>query len=175
MVPVVGGVFAGLSALAFGPPSLVGPGLLALLLLVATVTDLRWGTIPNGLNLAGAVLGLVLASLAGWAALGTALVAGAAAAGLLIGVRALGYLLAGQPGMGYGDVKLGFVLGVFAGWSGLWMLYLAALLAGVVGVIGIALGLTERRKRLPFAPFIAAGALAGSLLPFTVLAEWAGL
>src|SRR5690606_26260559 len=47
VVPVVGSVFAGLSALAFGPPSLVGPGLLALLLLVATVTDLRWGTIPN--------------------------------------------------------------------------------------------------------------------------------
>lgn len=174
-VLVAGGLLVGLGGLVFWPLSAVRVGALGAILLAATFTDLRWGTIPNVLSAVGAVLGLSLAALAGWDALGEALGTGLGAAGLLLGVRALGYLIAGQPGMGYGDVKLGFVLGVFVGWHSLWMLYLAAVVAGVVGSLGIVLGLVARRQRVPFAPFIAVGAWAGSLLPVDVLIGWVGL
>ncbi len=123
----------------------------------AAVSDLRHGTIPNWLNALGGVFALMPAVAGGTGRLGAALVGGVACGLALLGVRAFGYLMARQPGMGYGDVKLGAVVGLLLGWSGLWALYLGAVLAGVVGVVGITVGRIARRERIPFAPFIALG------------------
>ena len=88
-------------------------------------------------------------------------------------------LLAGihPAGLGWGDVKLSGVLGLYLGWLGA-----AALLAGLLGAfvlaalagLGlIAAGKATRKSLLPFGPFmlasaiavIAASGLVGSHLP----------
>ncbi len=66
-------------------------------------------------------------------------------------------------GMGFGDVRLSFVLGVALGWLS-WGhiflgLFLGFLLGAVVGTFLIATRLRTRKQPVPFGPFMAAGAL----------------
>ena len=75
-------------------------------------------------------------------------------------------------GMGMGDVKLALLLGLFLGWLGLGHvalgLFLGFLLGAVGGILLIAAGVKTRKDPVPFAPFLAAGAiiavLAGEVL-----------
>src|SRR5690606_12175988 len=68
-------------------------------------------------------------------------------------------------GMGMGDVKLAGVLGLFLGWLGRGPLVVGAFAAFVLGgVFGIALMAVRRagrRTRIPFGPWMLAGAWAG--------------
>jgi leader peptidase (prepilin peptidase)/N-methyltransferase len=71
-------------------------------------------------------------------------------------------------GMGFGDVKLSFSLGVALGWLS-WGtvflgLFLGFLLGALVGVMLIATGLRSRRDHVPFGPFLAAGTVLAILL-----------
>ena len=65
-------------------------------------------------------------------------------------------------GMGFGDVRLAGLLGVALGWIELPVvavgLFLAFLLASVLGVALIALGVRGRKDKVPFGPFLALGA-----------------
>jgi leader peptidase (prepilin peptidase)/N-methyltransferase len=66
-------------------------------------------------------------------------------------------------GMGMGDVKLAVLLGLYLGWLSLGHvllgLLLGFLLGSVVGVALLASGRRGRKDHLPFAPFLAAGAV----------------
>ncbi|MFJ4368852.1 prepilin peptidase [Streptomyces chartreusis] len=71
-------------------------------------------------------------------------------------------------GFGFGDVKLALVLGAVLGWYG-WPIVLigtfAAYLLGALYGIGLLVaGRAGRDTRIPFGPFLLAGALAGMLL-----------
>lgn len=71
--------------------------------------------------------------------------------------------LAYPRGMGFGDVKLAGVLGLYLGWLGYDALFvgylLGALLGGAVG-IGLILGKRAGRKsQIPYGPFMVVGAL----------------
>lgn len=65
-------------------------------------------------------------------------------------------------GMGFGDVKLAGVIGLYLGWLGWGPLvagaFLGFLLGAVVGVALMALGGAGRKTALPFGPFMLAGA-----------------
>ena len=124
---------------------------------IAAATDLRSRTIPDALNVFGFTAGLVLAALSSWESVVVSLLAACAAAFALYAVRLLGEVAYGEPGMGWGDVKLAAALGALMGWNALWALYLAAVLGAILGVAGRASGRLDRRARVPFAPFIAAG------------------
>jgi leader peptidase (prepilin peptidase)/N-methyltransferase len=70
-------------------------------------------------------------------------------------------------GMGFGDVKLAGVLGLFLGWLG-WGEVIAGGFLGFLfgGVVGIALMLMRRagrKSQIPFGPFMLAGALVAVL------------
>ena len=85
-----------------------------------------------------------------------------------------------QPrGMGFGDVRLAFVLGLFLGWLGpahpALGLFLGFLLGSVVGIALVTLGSAGRRTRIPFGPFLAAGALAATLWGDGLLHAYAAL
>ncbi len=71
--------------------------------------------------------------------------------------------LISPSGMGFGDVRLAFVLGLFLGWLSLGHVLLGLLLGFLLGSIaGLALlvtGVRGRKDHLPFAPFLAAGAV----------------
>ena len=62
---------------------------------------------------------------------------------------------ASRGGMGFGDVKLAFVLGVWLGLEqSLLCLLLAFILGGVVGVILLLTGLKTRKDAIPFGPYL---------------------
>ena len=93
-----------------------------------------------------------------WWSLGRAVIAMVLVAGSYL---ALG--LAFPSGMGMGDVKWAAVVGVYLGWLG-WPAVatgtLLAFLAGSLFVIGRRFARpTDHRTPLPFAPFMAGGAL----------------
>jgi leader peptidase (prepilin peptidase)/N-methyltransferase len=80
-------------------------------------------------------------------------------------------------GMGYGDVKLAGLLGLYLGWLG-WSSVLVGMMSGFVlgSFVGVALMLIQRAGRktaIPFGPYLLAGAL---LAPFIAgpIATWYG-
>ncbi len=73
-----------------------------------------------------------------------------------------------KPGaMGFGDVKLAGVLGLVLGWLGWGVLilggFLGFLLGGLLGGILMAVGRAGRKSKIPFGPFMLAGALVAVL------------
>ena len=63
-------------------------------------------------------------------------------------------------GMGFGDVKLAGALGFFLGWPKTPLAFLLSFLGGaLIGVILLVLGFKRRRDSIPFAPFMAGGAV----------------
>jgi leader peptidase (prepilin peptidase)/N-methyltransferase len=79
--------------------------------------------------------------------------------------------------MGFGDVKLSFVLGLALGWLGWGELVLGLFLGFLYGaVVGAGLMILRRRGRkdqVPFGPFLAAGTLTVVLWGDAIL-RWAG-
>jgi leader peptidase (prepilin peptidase)/N-methyltransferase len=148
---------------------------LAASLLVVSVIDLEHYVIPN--RVVYPTIALALPLLAGAAALEHdwprfvhALLGGAAAWTLLLLVH-----LISPRGMGFGDVRLSFILGLYLGWLGAGHVALGLFLGFFLGsVAGIALVIVRRRSRkeaIPFGPFLAAGAMVAVLVG-TPLLRW---
>jgi leader peptidase (prepilin peptidase) / N-methyltransferase len=163
--PAAAIVFA-LMALRFGiSPALPAFWLLAALAVVLTVTDLRHRRLPDRLTLpaypaAVALLGAAALAVPGGARRLAAALAGLAAAGLFAGLLAL----VSRAGLGWGDVKLGGLLGLYLGWVGAVAvaagLACAFVLAAVTGLALIAAGRATRKSQLPFGPFLLVSAIA---------------
>lgn len=138
--------------------------------------DLRHAIVPNRIVypvLALTLPLLVAASLAD----GTPVALARAAIGGLAGFGALFLIHLVQPqGMGFGDVRLAGMIGVYLGWLSLGSvalgLVLGFVLAAVVGVGLMAAGRAGRKTRVPFAPFLAAGAMVSVFWGGPILALW---
>jgi leader peptidase (prepilin peptidase)/N-methyltransferase len=139
-----------------------------LLLVPVTVIDIDFRIIPNKLLIAGTVAALAILALTRPGDIPEHLIAAAAAGGFLL-VAAIAY----PAGMGMGDVKLAFVMGLFLGRE-VGVALLVGLFAGsVIGVTIMARkGVAEGRKTsLPFGPFLALGGLVG-LLAGEAIVDW---
>lgn len=131
-------------------------------LVLVTLIDLRDLVIPNRIVYPALISGIFLLALAAiigshGAAFLTALI-GMAAAWLFFFIVWFIY----PAGMGFGDVRLAALIGLFAGWLGLGAV-VAAIMFGLIlaSLIGVILIITKRRGRkeaVPFGPFLAAGA-----------------
>jgi leader peptidase (prepilin peptidase)/N-methyltransferase len=70
-------------------------------------------------------------------------------------------------GMGFGDVKLAGVLGLYLGWLGWAELviggFLGFLYGGVVGLLLMLVRRAGRKSQIPFGPFMLVGALTAIL------------
>ena len=81
-------------------------------------------------------------------------------------------------GMGMGDVKLAFSLGLYLGWLGWGQVFLggflAFLLGAVVGVTLIATKIKTRKDVVPFGPFLALGAMLTILWGDPILRWYTG-
>ncbi|QHY97876.1 Type IV leader peptidase family protein [Streptomyces sp. S4.7] len=88
--------------------------------------------------------------------------------GLVLGACYFVLFLINPNGMGFGDVKLAFSLGVVLGWYGWLVLFVGAfagfLLGSLYGLGLILLRRANRKSAIPFGPFMIAGALLGVLL-----------
>lgn len=82
---------------------------------------------------------------------------------LLSGVGAFGflyllYLITKKKGMGFGDVKFAFFMGLFLGWPKVGVaMYIAFILGALIGLIGIIFGKMGRKSKIPFGPFLIIG------------------
>lgn len=140
-------------------------------LLALVVIDLDEHRLPNRLTLRAAVIvagGLVLTGFVDAHRSGTTIFDADAARRAVVGAVALGAfylvlaLLGGGSGMGLGDVKLAPSLGALMAWAG-WHVWAtgafgAFLIGGLWGIVLMARGL-GRSARMPFGPFMVAGAL----------------
>jgi leader peptidase (prepilin peptidase) / N-methyltransferase len=110
-----------------------------------------------------------------WSAFGRACAAGAVAYVFFFIVHVLS-----PRGMGFGDVRLSLVLGLYLGWLG-WGELLAGLFLGFVygAVVGVAVmavvGMKGRKYQIPFGPFLALGAMTIILVGDPILDWYRGL
>jgi leader peptidase (prepilin peptidase) / N-methyltransferase len=153
-------------ALRFGPsPVLPAFLLLAALAPVLTLTDLRWRRLPDPLTLpaypaAAALLAAGALAIPGATRHFLSALAGLAAAWLFFALL----MLIHPAGLGWGDVKLSGVLGLYLGWLGAAAvaagLLGAFVLAALAGLGLIAAGRATRKTQIPFGPFMLASAVA---------------
>jgi leader peptidase (prepilin peptidase) / N-methyltransferase len=128
---------------------------LVLLLGVVTISDLRTRRIPDAALAAGLAIAVALCLLSDPGDVPGRLLAGAAAGGFLLAAA-----LIRPDGMGLGDVKLVGVLGVYLGGRVAGALLIAFAAGSAAGLLLLARhGLSARSRTIPFAPFLAFGAL----------------
>lgn len=129
-------------------------------LLVIFVADLKYQIIPDSMIAVG-VIGVILQNHPFWiTAFGCALFF------LLL------HLVTRGKGMGFGDVKLGFLMGLLLGFPNVVVAGYAAFLTGaVVGVILILVGRKRLKSKIAFGPFLVVGTTI-ALLWGSQLIEW---
>ncbi len=154
------------------PLFIAGYLLLAGMLLTVSVIDIRVYRLPDRIvlpTLAASVVIVVVESLRASQSRQISY----AVAGLLIYFFVLLVVhLISPAGMGFGDVKLAAVMGLYLGWlapsyTGAFALVLWAMLVGFVAgsVVGIGMLISRRRSTpIPFGPFLALGAMTVVLI-----------
>lgn len=150
-----------LLALRFGAqPELPAYLYLAAVGITLALIDLDVKRLPDVLTLPSYIVGFVLLGAASLSQPHPLLRAVLGAAAMFAVYFALCF--AYPAGMGFGDVKLSGVLGLYTGWLG-WDVWAAGLMLGFLlgGVVGIGIVLTKRGGRktaVPFGPFMIIGA-----------------
>jgi leader peptidase (prepilin peptidase) / N-methyltransferase len=177
--PIVELVTMGVFLLHYGvfgfSPLLVPRLLFACILIVLFAIDLEHHLLPNVITLPGIVVGLLFS-------LGLPPGPISALLGLLIGggflwlVGEAYYRIAGQEGMGGGDVKMLAMVGAFLGWQ---LTLVTLMLSSIVGALAGLLILAVRRGglkyALPYGTFLSLAALVASLYGDRIVAWYVGL
>ena len=127
--------------------------LLSVFLIFLSVVDIRYGMLYDKVVFPMGCAGLMLDFLGLAVEPADGLVAACAGGGTLLFVR-----WASRGGMGGGDVKLGFALGLWLGLEGTVLALFLAFLSGAA--VGVSRMLWEKRRdqRMAFGPFLAFGA-----------------
>ena len=151
---------------------------LAAALLAISIIDLEHFIVPDRITapLTVAALGLLgLAAVAdsnGWR-FGRTLLGGVAYFAFLLLLN-----IFYPKGMGMGDVKLSFSLGLYLGWLGWGQVFLGGFLAFLLGaVVGVGLIVSKIKSRkdvVPFGPFLALGAMLTILWGDPILRWYSG-
>jgi leader peptidase (prepilin peptidase)/N-methyltransferase len=153
-------------------------------LLALSLIDWDTMTLPNSLTRSGLVAGLVFQMAKGWWPTFSPIdsvhylvldgIVGAVVGLWLFDIIALaGSLALRQNAMGAGDSKLAALMGAWLGWKYLLIAGFIACLAGAfAGGGAIALGLLERRKPMPFGPFLALGTAITALWGEAILSTY---
>jgi leader peptidase (prepilin peptidase)/N-methyltransferase len=171
IVVLVSAIACGAVGLKYGGTAALASALLLAFALVGlTSIDLRYRILPDRITLPLAVAGLAIAAVRAPADLPELLIAAFAAGGFLL----IAALLS-PSGLGMGDVKLAFVLGLFLGRS--------VAVAIVVGLVSSAIpaivlmlihGRKARKMHLALGPFLALGGMVALLAGDDVIAWYTG-
>jgi len=133
-------------------------------LIAISIIDIQHRVIPNPILVFLVISGIslnVLLKVIPW----QDVLWGVLAAGMVMfAIQSIGYLLFRKESLGMGDVKLAAVIGSFIGWQ----LFLGTLfLASLIALITVLMLKLFKRdltmQKIPFAPFLSAGALAALL------------
>lgn len=129
------------------------------LLIVVFVYDLKHFIIPNKIIYPAILGAFLLAGLKGWVASNhfltlTHLTAGAAVFFIFLAI----YLITKGKGIGFGDVRYAFFMGLFLGFPKVVVgLFLSFVIGAIIGVVLIIIGSKERKDMIPFGPFLVLG------------------
>jgi leader peptidase (prepilin peptidase) / N-methyltransferase len=169
MVAIVcGALFGALAARFEGSWALPAYLVLAAALVALSVIDLELFILPNRIVYPLALAMIVLLAIAAVGdddldAIERGLIAGVIAFSIFFVLHMIS-----PRSMGFGDVKLAFVLGLSLGWLGWGELVLGLFLGffygAIIGIFLIATRVRSRSQALPFGPFLAAGALTAILV-----------
>jgi leader peptidase (prepilin peptidase)/N-methyltransferase len=138
---------------------------LAAISIALAVIDLDTFRLPFGIVAPSYPVAIVLLGAASWAQRdgGSALrmLAGGAVMWSLYRLLHLLY----PPGMGYGDVRLSGVLGLYLGWLG-WSqvavgTFMGFLVGGLVGLSLVLIGRSKLKSAIPYGPYLIAGSWIG--------------
>ncbi|MDP2664327.1 MAG: prepilin peptidase, partial [bacterium] len=123
--------------------------IIASLLIVIFVYDLKYYIIPDKIVYPAILVSGIWYTVYGLALYTVYSALGAAAFFLSI------VLLSRGKWMGFGDVKLAFLMGLFLGWPNVFIaLFLAFFIGAVLGVILIISGKKQLSSEIPFGPFL---------------------
>ncbi|MGH9277070.1 MAG: prepilin peptidase [Acidimicrobiales bacterium] len=177
LVPLANAVLFAAAAVRFGADWALPAYLVFFAALLAiSVVDLQLYIIPNRIVYPAIFASVPLLALA--AVLGDepsdlvrALIGGAGAWTALLVIH-----LVSPGGMGFGDVRLSFLLGLFLGWLSYGHvvvgMFLGFLLGAVIGLLLVGLRLRARTDHVPFGPFLAAGAMLAVLFGGPLVDTW---
>jgi prepilin signal peptidase PulO-like enzyme (type II secretory pathway) len=146
----------GVAGWRFEAPQAAAVSFLLCALVVCTATDLLRYRVPNAVTYPCTMLALLATALMPDA---NPLAAGAAA--LLGGACFLAMAVLTRGGLGLGDVKLAVLIGAALGPAAAYQaLMLGVVAGGIVIFLLLALGVVGRKQAVPYAPFLALGAIA---------------
>ena len=145
--------------------------------LAAIDIDLR--RLPDRIVLPSIVVGVVLLAVATFGAGDWGLLVRALVGGAVLFAFYFALVLAYPRGMGFGDVKLAALLGLYLGWMGWDALIVGAFAAFLIGgVFAIVLVLVKRangKTAIPFGPWMLLGAWVGIFLGSDIAAGYLAL
>ena len=137
--------------------------------------DLEHHLLPNAITLPGIVAGLAFNLLLPPGIL-SALIGTLVGGGVLWLIGEAYFRIAGQEGMGGGDVKMLAMIGAFLGWKLVIVTLVFSSIAGsVIGVLVLATRRGGLKYALPYGTFLALGALVASLFGDQIVAWYVGL
>lgn len=171
--------FAGVAWWTTGILPFVAYGYLAAITIALALIDVDVRRLPNAIVLPSYAVAVVLLTLSSWETSSWEAMTRA-----LIGCGVLycfyfALVFVHPAGMGFGDVKLAGVLGLYLGWVGWGALVVGAfgafLLGGVVSLALLGLRLATRKSAIPFGPWMLLGAWVGLLVGERVWRAYLGL
>lgn len=138
--------------------------LIFLSLLVIFVADLKYEIIPDSMIVFGLAGSVFLGHVHWIPALG--------ASGFFLFL----WLVTHGRGMGLGDVKLVFLLGLLNGFPAIVIaLYIAFLTGAIIGVILMVIGKKKLRSHIPFGPFLIGGSILALVYGNQIMLLWSQL
>jgi len=128
-------------------------------LILIPIAFIDWNTmlIPDSLSIGGTIVGLIFSIFGG--KIVQSLMGGIISGGILLIFAIIGRWIFHKEAMGFGDVKMAVMLGVFVGWQEfIILLVIASFIGAIYGLIMEIRGKIEDSK-IPFAPFLAIGGI----------------
>ncbi|GAB2694337.1 prepilin peptidase [Thalassiella azotivora] len=152
---------------------------LAAVSVALALIDLDVHRLPNAIVLPSYVVGAVLLGVPSLLGGEPGQLVRTALGGVVLYAAYFALALAYPSGMGFGDVKLAGVLGGYLAWVGWPALavggFAAFLLGGLFSAVLVVLGRAGRKTKVPFGPFMLAGAWVGLLAGERVADGYLGL
>jgi len=149
---------------------------IAIILIISFFVDLKAQIIPNETNFIGFLVGIVIAYyyLTQDYQLGVNRLLGMiTGGGIFLLIALFSYIVYKKVGMGMGDVKLMFVLGLLFGFENTIQIFVFSFFIGAI--ISIFLLVTKIKKSddyIPFGPFIVIASFITMFLPATTTLHW---
>jgi leader peptidase (prepilin peptidase)/N-methyltransferase len=135
---------------------------LAAVVAVACLVDVRRRRLPDAVIVPGLVIGAVLLVAGALADADASALRDAALGALLVGLVLFALHLISPSGLGFGDVKLGVLLGLHTGYLGVQVAFVGLAVGAVIGAlvgVAVAVGRRDRRATFAFGPALALGAV----------------